>query len=684
MFRRLPTFMPLAFAAAVGLFALTTALPAQQPAPPVVPAAPAVDNTGIKRNQEENLKLFKRFSEEVLRLAQKLEKSDSAEDKERAKSLRTALKLIEEKGVEKLFKELVEGLGSKNLTGGDFNTLLGKDKKLMDALEMILGALNAESELDQIQKQIKDTQDAIKAIKELKQAQENLRARTEGKGDPNKVAKDQKDLAAKTQDTAKALDKKNNDGKDGKDDKGNPNAGGDKQDPKAETKAEPKPGENTAEAKPDTKENKVGDKSDGMGKPMGGDPMAGDPKAGDPKAGEPKPGDPKAGMPPGGDKPAPKDGAGDPKAGEPKPGGPMDAKPPMPGGPMDPKPGDPKAGDMKPGDSKSQGSGKGESKPSAGMPAGEGKPMGGEGMPMDGGGPPPPPGGSKGGGSPPPGGQPKAPKDPAAQEVQKAVPEQQGAEDDIKKGDKPEAGKKQDEAIKRLEAALLELEKRLKQLREKELAKLLQNLEERVNRMLKMQIEVKGSTESIEKTVKALGGKPAVAEIQKSQAEADKESQIVAEAEKTLKLMEGEGSAVVFAGVLNQVKGDMEAIQKRLNEARVGEDTQQIEQDVIDQLKMMLEALKKAKQDLENKPSDPKPSDPNAKPQDKKLIELLAELKLVKSLQEQVNKRTVMHNKKDPGEQAKDPLIQGELKQLSDRQRVLQEMLHKIATQANQ
>jgi hypothetical protein len=29
-------------------------------------------------------------------------------------------------------------------------------------------------------------------------------------------------------------------------------------------------------------------------------------------------------------------------------------------------------------------------------------------------------------------------------------------------------------------------------------------------------------------------------------------------------------------------------------------------------------------------------------------------------------------------------LIQGELKQLSDRQKVLQDMLHKIATEANQ
>ena len=661
MFRRLPTFLSLAFAATVGLFALTTVLTAQ-PAPTTPPAAGG--DAGVKRNQEENLKLFKRFSEEVLRLAQKWEKSDNSGDKARAQSLRTALKLIEEKGVDKLFKELIEGLGSKNPDGTVFNTLDIKDKKLMAALEEIFNVLNTEDEEALRKKEIEDLKRAIEAVKELKRQQENLRAQTENnKSDPNKIAKAQDDLAKKTQDTANALDKNN------KDPKGPPAAGGDKPDPKSDPKAEPKPGEDTGEAKPDTKEQKSGDKADGMGRPM----------AGDPKAGDPKPGAPMGAMPPGGDKPAPKDGAGDPKAGDPKPGG--DPKPPMPGSPMDPKPADAKPMS---GDSKAQGTGKGEPKPSAGMPGGEAKPMGGEGMPMDGMGQPMP-GGSKPGGSPPPGGaQPNKPKDPAAQEVQQAVPQQQGAEEDIKKGEPKEASKKQDIAIQQLEKALAELEKRLKQLREKELAKLLEKLEERVARMLRMQVEVKASTEGIHKTVTALGGKPAVAEIQKSQAEADKESAIIAEAEKTLKLMEGEGTAVVFAGVLNQVKGDMEAIQKRLNEARVGEDTQTIEQDVIDQLKMMLEALKKAKQDLENKPMDPKPSDPNAQKPDNKLLELLAELKLIKFQQETLNKRTIMYNKQDPGEQSKDALVLAELARLAANQKVLQDMLHKIATKANQ
>ena len=46
-------------------------------------------------------------------------------------------------------------------------------------------------------------------------------------------------------------------------------------------------------------------------------------------------------------------------------------------------------------------------------------------------------------------------------------------------------------------------------------------------------------------------------------------------------------------------------VQRRLGVSDVGEVTQTIEQDIIDSLKEMIEALKKAKQDLENKKSNP-------------------------------------------------------------------------------
>ncbi|MBA4067704.1 MAG: hypothetical protein C0501_29165 [Isosphaera sp.] len=657
MIRRLPT-LPLAFAAALGLF---LSLGQAQP-PAAAPATPEVKPDDIKRNQEENAKLFKRFSEELLRLAQRWEKSDNLDERERAKSLRGALQLVEKHGVETLFKELVGGLaGAPN--GGVFGDLIKKDERLRAALVELLAALETD-EADNIKAEIARIKDLIKEIERIKREQENLRARTENpKGNPDKIARDQKDLANQTKQAADKFDPKGKDGKAG--------GAGAKEDPKAEAKPEGKPGDAAPEAKPDTQENKSDSKADGMG-------GMGQPKDG--AGGEPKP-SPAGGMPNDGDKPAPKDGAGagDPKAGgEPKPMGGDPTKPPMAGD--QPKP--------SPADSKAQGDGKGDGKPSDGMPGGEGKPMSGMGggMPMAGG--PPsqskPGGGQPGqGGAPPPGG-PQQPKDNAQEQVEKAVPDQQEAEDQIKKNNAEQASAKQGDAIKKLEEALKELEKRLKQLREKELKQLLANLEERVGRMLRMQIEVYEATKRIDEVVKKNGGKKSDADLQKAGAEAEKEQAIVAEADKALKLMEGEGSAVVFAGVLSQVKGDMEAVQRRLNEGRVEKQTQLIEEDIIEQLKMMKEALKKAKQDLDNPKDPPPPGQGEGKPQDKKLIDLINELKLIKSLQEQVNKRTIGYNEQDPGEQAKDALVQAELKQLSERQRVLQEMLHKIATQANQ
>src|SRR5205814_8235356 len=123
--RRLPTFAPLALAAAVGLFALTSALTAQAPPAAAPPAAAGTDP--LKSGQEENFELYKKFSDKLLELAQKWEKSDNPEDKERAKTIRTALKIAEERGVKNLFQDLVAGLANPNQTGDKAHRLPVED-----------------------------------------------------------------------------------------------------------------------------------------------------------------------------------------------------------------------------------------------------------------------------------------------------------------------------------------------------------------------------------------------------------------------------------------------------------------------------------------------------------------------------------------------------------------------------
>jgi uncharacterized coiled-coil protein SlyX len=267
--------------------------------------------------------------------------------------------------------------------------------------------------------------------------------------------------------------------------------------------------------------------------------------------------------------------------------------------------------------------------------------------------------------------------------VAEAVPQQQQAKDNIDKDKRPEAGKNQDKAIDALSRAIAELEKRLKQLREEEMKKLLANLEARCNKMLVMQIEVYEQTKNIDGNVTKNGGQKGTADIQKAQQQGDKEGEIVTEADRCLKLLESEGSAVAFAKVLEEVRQDMIAVQRRLGSAVVDKDTQIIEENIIALLKDMIEALKKAQAEIGKDP--PPPGQGGNKPQNQPLIKLLQELKLIRTLQQQVNVRTKMYADKEKAtEQAKDAIIQSELKQLSARQQKLQEMLEKLANGENQ
>ena len=638
---------------------------AQTPSKSDLPAD-AKSTDEVAKPQQQNAKLFKDLTTKLLALAVKLEGSQKPGDNDRANTIRAALDAAEKAGVDNQFRTLIAGMSGPGRQIQDVEKLISQDEELSKALLEMLTILMTDDESARIQAQIKMLEKFIKEAEELKRRQELLRTMTDSKkGDPTKIAKNQNDVANQTKDLANRMGNKG---------EGKPTP---KEDPKSEPKAsDPKAGENAADPKGDTQEIKAENKGskpdDKSAEPKAGEPKAGEPKAGEPKAGEPKAGEPKAG----------EHKAGEPKAGEPKSGEPKAGQPKS----GEPKAGEPNASESKAGESssasKSQGQGKGDAKASKG-PAGEAKGIGGK--PSDpsqqsasskGGGQP----GQAGGASPPP---PPPPQNqtPGRKSVEEAYPHQKGAEDDAQKDKRIEASKKMDTAVEKLAAAIEEMKKKLKQLREEEMLKLLANLEARCNHMLAMQIEVYENTKAIHASVVKNDNVKSNADIQKSQQQADKQKEIVAEAEKTLKLLETEGSAVAFANVLQEVMADMQAVQTRLEKAYVDTDTQTIEQNIIAMLKDMVAALKKQQQEMQNKPPGPpgQPGKPN-----QKLIDMLAELKLIKALQTQVNSRTTMYGKKVDGEQTADPIIQNELKQLASRQAKLQDMIQKIATQANQ
>jgi hypothetical protein len=128
----------------------------------------------------------------------------------------------------------------------------------------------------------------------------------------------------------------------------------------------------------------------------------------------------------------------------------------------------------------------------------------------------------------------------------------------------------------------------------------------------------------------------------------------------------------------------MKHVQNRLQVIDAGDVTQTIERDIVATLKEMIDALKKARDDNQQPPSDSKGGGKSGKPGDQKLLELLQELKMVRSLQKRVNDRTVDYARRFPGqEQAKDQQIVRELRSLAERQLRIHEIVANIAKGAS-
>src|SRR6266852_473432 len=283
----------------------------------------------------------------------------------------------------------------------------------------------------------------------------------------------------------------------------------------------------------------------------------------------------------------------------------------------------------------------------------------------------------------PPQDNPNQPADgtPGRKQVQDANQYQRQAEDGIKKENKEDASKKQSQAIAKLDEALKKLEEILRQLREEEIERLLAKLEQRCRRMLEIQIEVYDGTVRVDKAIGTNPDKKASrAEEQRSLQLSDREEVIVVEANKAIQILEAEGTAVAFPQMFEQVRDDAKNVARRLGKADVGAVTQVIEQDIIAALKDMIEALKKAQADLKGQ-SQPGQSGP---PQNQKLIDLLAELKMIRAMQVRVNSRTKVYAQKYTGEQASEPDIQKELGELAQRQLKIFDVTNNIAKGKNQ
>ena len=398
-------------------------------------------------------------------------------------------------------------------------------------------------------------------------------------------------------------------------------------------------GDEVEEAEKTASDKTANESTEASGKSSDGKPSDGDPKeGGEPKEGEQKPTD--------GEKKEPSE------SGESKPG----ESPTEQGKPSDGKPSETQPSEGKPSESKpSQGSpseSSGESSESS--PSSEQSPSAEQ--------------------------PPDNPMQRTAQRLRQAQQRMEEAQKKLEESKREGAVEDQSKAVEELEQAKAELERILRQLREEELERMLVLLEARFRKMLDEQVEVYDETKKLD----AAAEKAPEHELEIASGRlARKETLIVREADRALLLLREDGTSTAFPEAIEQARDDMQSIAERLRETRVDLITQGLEEDVIAALEETLAALQQALKDLREQKGQPQPGQGQSQPGEKPLVDQLAELRMIRSLQVRVNKRTQQYGAMIEGEQAEETDLLEALDGLALRQQKIFQATRELNTKEN-
>ena len=576
----------------------------------------------VATNQSRLQREFSDFKLSLKLLEQRLMRTGKAEDKLRAEAIQAALRIIGDQGTDAKFDSLIQALKQQDAfkSTDKLQGLVDRNKDLSGDLSRLIEALTRDPEAE-LRRQREEAKKIVEKLKEVIGKQERVRANTEtDRLTPEELARAQAKVTKETKDLKDLMEgkkgQKDKDGKDSKDKDGKDKDG---------------MGKDGKDSK-----DKDGKDKDGMGKDgkdsKDKDGKDKDGKSKDGKDSKDKDGKDKDGMSKDGKDSKDKDGKD--KDGMSKDG--KDSK-------------DKDGKDQKDKDSKDS-----KGKDSKSDPSDMGEPMdGGEQQKKDQQTPE------------------QQEKDNAKKRVQEGIENQKEAEKKIEKKDNPGAAKEQEEALEKLKEAQKRLEDLLKQLREEEIERVLAQIQGRCAEMLRLQLEVRAGTVDLGQAVaRRADMRPDRADEQKGLELQDREDQIVKKAEDTIRLIEAEGSAVAFAEVFRQVRDDMAVVRDRLRRTDGGEQTIRVEDDIIANLKEMIENLKKAREDNKDKEKkkqqEQQQQQQQQQPQDQRLIDQIAELKMVRSIQLQINRRTEQYAKQFATEQLPAPTSVGDARRRAD------------------
>ena len=274
----------------------------------------------------------------------------------------------------------------------------------------------------------------------------------------------------------------------------------------------------------------------------------------------------------------------------------------------------------------------------------------------------------------------KAQRTPGRDDIEQARREMERAAEKLKLLANEQASEHQDEAIAKMREAKDKLEQVLRQLREEERKLFLATMEARFQKMLAMQLLVYNGTVQLAKVPEA---DRTSRHASRSIKLARDEEAVVVEASMALGLLKEEGSSVAFPEALEQMRDDMVTVVHLLERAKVARLTQEIEREIIAALEEMIEAFQKEMEDSDDAEQQPQEQQEQGPPERPGLVDAIAELKMLRSLQFRINRRTKSIAADIEDEQATDPDLVDQLRQLAERQSRVQQATYDLAVGRN-
>ena len=268
---------------------------------------------------------------------------------------------------------------------------------------------------------------------------------------------------------------------------------------------------------------------------------------------------------------------------------------------------------------------------------------------------------------------------PGREELENAEQQMEKALEHLKEQEREKALENEDAAIEELHEAAARLEETLKQLREEEKEMMLASLEARFQRMLAAESQIREGT----LTLAATPQKDWLDQYYGRCRElAQQQSELTLQCSQTVSLLREDGTSVAILLAVEDIEADMGSVSGWLQESKVGELTQSVQSDIIESLKQLIATTQKEMQEMKEQQQEQQQQKQSSE-QKQGLVELMAEIRMLRNLQLQVNRRTRQVDGLLQKAATDDlPALQKQVRELSQRQDRLTQSAKELAKQA--